>query len=148
MAKAARTATPAPLSPVRRAKLLERVAAFYHQRFLDRPEGQHYLVKACGLRNVALFRDYRIGYADGSLLQALPQDAESLGLFRQLGVLNGRHREVLSGCVVFPLFDAAGALINLYGRRIEGDAKDAVPSELYLNGETLGVWNAQAARRA
>jgi hypothetical protein len=116
MAKAARAAKPTALSPVRRAKLLERVAAFYHQRFLDRPEGQRYLVKALGLRNVSLFRDYRIGYADGSLPDALPQDAESVELFRELGVLNGRRREVLTGCVVFPLFDAAGTLINLYGR--------------------------------
>jgi hypothetical protein len=144
MAKAARAAKPIPLSPVRRAKLLERVAAFYHQRFLDRPEGQHYLVKALGLRNVSLFRDYRIGYADGSLLDALPQDAESVDLFRELGVLNGRRREVLTGCVVFPLFDAAGTLVNLYGLHIKGGAQ----SDLYLNGEASGMWNAQAARRA
>lgn len=144
MAKAARAAKPTALSPVRRAKLLERVAAFYHQRFLDRPEGQHYLVKALGLRNVSLFRDYRIGYADGSLLDALPQDTESVDLFRELGVLNVRCREVLAGCVVFPLFDAAGTLVNLYGRRVKGGAQ----SDLYLNGDASAIWNAQAARRA
>src|SRR5688572_22364148 len=83
VARAATAVTPLPLSPVRRAKLLERVAAFYHQRFLDRQEGQHYLVKVRGIRNISLFNDYRIGYADGSLLQALPQDAESISLFRQ-----------------------------------------------------------------
>lgn len=139
MAKAARAAKPTTLSPVRRAKLLERVAAFYHQRFLDRPEGQHYLAKVLGLRNVSLFRDYRIGYADGSLLDALPQDADSVDLFRQLGVLNGRRREVLVGCVVFPLFDAAGTLVNLYGHRIKGGAKDSAQNDLYLNGEASGI---------
>lgn len=144
VARSATAVTPIPLSPVRRAKLLERVAAFYHQRFLDRPEGQHYLVKVRGIRNLSLFRDYRVGYADGSLLQALPQDAESISLFRQLGVLNGRNREVLSGCVVFPLFDAAGTLVSLYGRRIE----DSAANHLYLDGKATGVWNAQAARRA
>ena len=144
MAKAAKAEELTRLSPVRRAKLLERVAAFYHQRFLDRPEGQHYLVKVRGIRNVSLFRDYRIGYADGSLLQALPQDAESIGLFRQLGLLNGRNREVLVGCVVFPLFDAAGALVSLYGRRIE----DGPANHVYLGGEPRGLWNAQAARRS
>ena len=141
MPKAARIPVEAELTPVRRAKLLERVAAFYHQRFLDRPEGQQYLVKVRGLRNVSLFGDYRIGYADGSLLQALPQDAESLELFRQLGMLKGRDREVLAGCVVFPLFDAAGALVSLYGCRIEDG------NSVYL-GEPRGAWNAQAARRA
>lgn len=131
------------LSPVRRAKLLERVAAFYHQRFLDKPEGQQYLVRQRGIRNLGLFRDYRIGYADGSLLEALPQDAESIALFRQLGVLNGRHREVLTGCVVFPLFDGSGALVNLYGHRID----DGPANHFYLCGDA-GLWNAQAARRA
>jgi DNA primase len=132
------------LSPARRAKLLERVAAFYHQRFLDRLEGQQYLVKVRGIRNGSLFGDYRIGYADGSLLQALPQDAESIDLFRQLGVLNGRNREVLAGCVVFPLFDAAGALVSLYGCRIE----DGPAQHVYLAEDVCGIWNAQAARRS
>jgi hypothetical protein len=139
-----KAAEPIALSPVRRAKLLERVAAFYHQRFLDRPEGQQYLVRQRGVRNLSLFRDFRIGYADGSLLEALPQDADSLAWFRQLGALNGRNREVLAGCVVFPLFDAAGLLVNLYGRRIE----DGTTNHAYLNGETRGLWNVPAARRS
>ena len=75
MPRAAKTIAEPGLTPVRRAKLLERVAAFYHQRFLDRPEGQQYLVKVRGLRNLSLFGDYRIGYAEGSLLQALPMEA-------------------------------------------------------------------------
>lgn len=142
MPKAARIPAEADLTPVRRAKLLERVAAFYHQRFLDRPEGQQYLVKARGLRNVSLFGDYRIGYAEGSLLQALPQDAESLDMFRQLGVLNGRHREVLARCVVFPLFDAADALASLYGCRIE----DGVPCT-WVSPAACGMRRRHGARR-
>jgi DNA primase len=144
MPRAARTQSAQGLTAVRRAKLLERVAAFYHQRFLDRTEGQQYLVKVCGLRNISLCGDYRIGYADGSLLEALPRDAESIELFRSLGVLTRDDQEVLAGCVVFPLFDAAGALVNLCGRRIA----DAEASDLYLGDEARGVWNAQAARRA
>jgi len=144
MPRAARTQPEQGLTAVRRAKLLERVAAFYHQRFLDRPEGQQYLIRVCGLRNLSLFSDYRIGYADGSLLEALPRDADGIELFRSLGVLTHNNQEVLASCVVFPLFDAAGALVNLCGRRIaDGDASD-----VYLRDEVRGVWNAQAARRA
>jgi DNA primase len=130
------------VTPVKRAKLLERVAAFYHQRFLDLTEGQRYLVKDRGIRNLALFRDYRVGYADGSLLEALPRDTESLMQFRFLGVLNGRNRDSFAGCVVFPLFDASGALVNLYGVGIEAGAEP-----VYLT-EARGIWNHQAARRA
>ena len=144
MAKAAKVGADINVTPIKRAKLLERVAAFYHQRFLDKPEGQQYLVKLRGIRNLGLFRDYRIGYADGSLLEALPQDEESLAVFRELDVLNDRNREVFTGCVVFPLFDASGALVNLYGRRIE----DGTTKHIYLSGDVRGLWNHQAARRA
>jgi DNA primase len=144
MPRAAKANATPGLTAVRQTKLLERVAAFYHQRFLDRPEGQQYLIKVRGLRNVSLFTDYRIGYADGSLLQALPQDAESIDLFRRLRVLTSDDQEVLAGCVVFPLFDVAGTLVNLYGRRIE----DVATNHVYLSDDGRGVWNAQAARRA
>jgi hypothetical protein len=40
MPRAAKTIAEPSLTPARRTKLLERIAAFYHQRFLDRPEGQ------------------------------------------------------------------------------------------------------------
>lgn len=144
MAKAAKVQNPGELTPVRRSKLLERVAAFYHQRFLDRPEGLHYLTKVRGIRNLALFRDYRIGYADGTLLDALPQDDESLAPFQAIGVLTDHREELFAGCVVFPLFAADGTLINMYGRRIQ----DGGPKHVTLPGTSRGVWNAPATRRA
>ena len=49
---------------------------------------------------------------------------------------------MFAGCVTFPLFDASGALVSLYGCRIEDG------NSVYLSAESRGVWNAQAARRA
>ncbi|GAB3785829.1 toprim domain-containing protein [Dyella agri] len=144
MAKVVKPQEVGTLTPVRRAKLLERVVAFYHQRFLDRPEGLHYLTKVRGIRNLALFRDYRVGYADGSLLEALPQDEDSLAPFQSLGVLTDRLKERFAGCVVFPLFAADGTLINLYGRRIQ----DGAPKHVVLPDVSRGVWNAPATRRS
>lgn len=132
------------MTPAKKAKLLERVAAFYHQRFLDRPEGREYLVKGRGIRNLSLFRDYRIGYADGSLLETLPQDADSLAQFRAIGVLDANGKEVLAGCIVFPLFDATGALVELYGRRVV----DGKANHIWLTSAASGIWNKPAARRA
>lgn len=132
------------LTAVQRQKLLARVARFYHQRFLDRPEGLQYLVKQRGLKQVTLFRDYQLGLADGSLLEALPQDADSRAQFQALGVLTEQGRELLSGCVVFPLFDPQGNVVNLYGRRIE----DGAVNHLYLPGPRVGLWNHQAAKRS
>lgn len=132
------------LSEVERYKLLGRVARFYHQRFLDRPEGLQYVVKHRGIKNVALLRDYQIGYADGSLLKALPQDDERIERFKAIGVLTERGREFFTGCLVFPLFDANGNVVNLYGRRLE----DGEVNHWYLPGPKVGLWNYQAAKRS
>jgi DNA primase catalytic core len=136
--------TPTPtISPTQRAKLLNRVAGFYHQRFLDQPEGLRYLSKVRGIQNVSLFKSYRVGLADGALLDALPNDDESRALFKALGVITDKGRELFNGCVVFPLFDEHGNVVNLYGRRIE----DGEYNHFYLP-PPRGLWNYQAAKRS
>lgn len=127
-----------------RVKLLTRVAAFYHRRFLDTPEGLRYLTKVRGIHDVSLFKTFHIGLSDGSLLEALPQDEAALSELRALGVLSQRGRELFEGCVVFPLWNAAGAIVNLYGRRIT----DGAVNHLYLPGPKQGLWNGQAAKRS
>lgn len=140
MAKA-KSSSPDPLTPAKCGKLLERVAAYHHQRFLDRPDGREFLVKVCGLRNLGLLRDVRVGYADGSLVETLPQDESQLAAFRALGVLDGKGHDALSGCVVFPVFDGKGVLVDLYGLRIT----DGKPR--WLTQSETAVWNLPATRR-
>ncbi len=138
------TADRLALNPEKRIKLLTRVANFYQKRFTNRPDGMKYLVKQRGIPNVTHFKNYRIGYADGSLLEALPQDVDSLILFKALGVLTDKGRELLHDCVVFPLFDDQSNVVNLYGRgMIDGEV-----NHLYLPGPKVGLWNYQAAKRS
>ncbi|HEN47442.1 MAG TPA: hypothetical protein ENI75_03670, partial [Mizugakiibacter sp.] len=138
------TAQPPPVNPAQRVKLLTRVAAFYQKCFANRPEGMKYLIKGRGINHVTHFKNYQLGYADGSLLDALPQDDDSRNLFKALGVLTGKGRELLQGCVVFPLFDDQGNVVNLYGRRlIDGEV-----NHLTLPGPKVGLWNYQAAKRS
>ncbi len=138
------TAKPPTVNPAQRTTLLTRVMKFYHQRFLDRPEGIKYLVKQRGISNVTHFKNYQLGYADGSLLEALPQDDDSINLFKALGVLTDKGRELLKDCVVLPLFDDQGNVVNLYGRRLV----DGEVNHLYLPGAKVGLWNYQAAKRS
>lgn len=142
---AALVAPSAPvLTPATRVKLLTRVAAFYHRRFLDTPAGLRYLTKVRGIHDVALFKTFQVGLSDGSLLEALPQDAGALGELQGLGILSQRGRELFDGCVVFPLWNATGAIVNLYGRRMT----DGAVNHLYLPGPKQGLWNGQAAKRS
>ncbi|MGH8772554.1 MAG: toprim domain-containing protein, partial [Burkholderiales bacterium] len=63
---------------------------------------------------------------------------------RRVGVLTGSGRELLSGCVLFPLVAAVGPhsghVVGLYGRSLEGRR------HLYLPGERHGIFNPQGAR--
>ena len=132
------------VSQADRTKLLTRVAAHYHRAFLDHPEGLRYFVDVRGLRDTALFKTFHVGLANGSLLEALPQDGPILAQLRAIGVLTATGREFFGGCVVFPLWNTEGAIVNLYGRRL----KDGEVNHLYLPGPRQGLWNAQAARRS
>ncbi len=131
-------------SPELRVKLLTRVAAFYHQTLLNVPEGFRYLTKVCGLRDVALFKTFQIGFANGSLLEILPKDADAVAQLKALGVLTAGGRESFHGCVVFPLWSTDGAIVNLHGRRIV----DGEVSHLFLSGERQGLWNHHACKRS
>jgi DNA primase len=136
--------TPPVVSPAERVKLLTRVAGFYQRTFMDSQEGLRYLTKVCGIRDVSLFKTFQIGYANGTLTEVLPKDRETQTALKMLGVLTETGREFFEGCVVFPLWSAEGAVVNLCGRRIPDEER----VELYLPGEMQGLWNYQAAKRS
>ena len=67
------------------------------------------------------------------------EPAEGRRALRRIGVLTGSGRELLRGCVIFPLV-ANGQVVDLYGRSIEGRR------HLYLPGERRGIFNPQGAQ--
>jgi DNA primase catalytic core len=120
---------------------LERAVDHYHARLLETPAAQDYL-RSRGITATEFVTSFRVGYADGTLAAKLP--AEGRRALRRVGVLTGSGRELMRGCVLFPLVAAGGAnsghVVGLYGRSIEGRR------HLYLPGERRGVFNPQGAR--
>lgn len=120
---------------------LERAVDHYHARLLETPAAQDYL-RSRGITAAEIATSFRVGYADGTLAEKLP--AEGSRALRRIGVLTGSGRELLRGCVIFPLVAAGGAnsghVVGLYGRSIEGRR------HLYLPGERRGVFNPQGAK--
>ena len=117
---------------------LARAVAHYHARLLETPAAQDYL-RSRGLTAAEIATSFHLGYADGTLAEKLP--AEGRRALRRGGVLTGSSRELLRGCVIFPLVNAAtGQVVNLYGRSVEGRR------HLYLPGERRGIFNPQGAR--
>jgi DNA primase catalytic core len=127
---------------------LSRVVEHYHRRLLETPAAQDYL-RSRGIAAPDFAITFRIGYADGTLLQVIsPEGKQAL---KRIGVISESGRELMDGCVIFPLLDAAsGQAVNLYGRYARKHESLYLPGaqHLYLPGARRGVFNPQGARNA
>jgi 5S rRNA maturation endonuclease (ribonuclease M5) len=122
------------------AALLSRVVEHYHKTFCEREDAQAYLAKR-GLTDVDVLKAFKVGYADGSLLKAIPKTGDVRDELKALGVVTQEGRELLGGCVVVPIPDPlSGEWTTLYGRGLR------TPRHCYLTGPLRGVLNFQAAR--
>lgn len=125
---------------------LSRVVEHYHRRLLETPAAQDYL-RSRGITAPEFATTFRIGYADGTLLQVIsPEGRQAL---KRIGVISESGRELMGGCVIFPLVDAAsGEAVNLYGRYSGIHESLYLPGarHLYLPGVRRGVFNPQGAR--
>ncbi len=122
--------------------LLSRVVAHYRARYAASAEAKAYAA-ARGIGLEAAAERFGYGYADGSLLEQLGK--EHFSELVRLGVVNARtNREPLAGCLVLPIVDASGKVLNLYGRRLVDVAGS--PRHLYLPGPRRGVFNPEALK--
>ena len=146
---------PAPLSAARQ-KLLNKVAEFYHKTFNRESEGRAYL-RERGLSDEALYEHFKVGYANGSIFEAIPPEGDMLDDLKAIGIVNGRGQEHFRDCVVFPVTDRHGNVTEMYGRKTcvpsapKGEAKPGRKGRepvrhLYLPGPHRGVWNHYALR--
>jgi len=119
-------------------ELLSKVVASYHQSFLSSLPAKDYL-ESRGLTDPEILAALSIGYADGSLLEQAPDGTDIHKDLLALGVLATPDRELLADCVVLPLRDLSGQVVNLYGRGIRDDR------HRYLPGPRRGLVNAACA---
>ena len=132
-------------STVKQQKLLTKVVAYYQHSFTQDLRGLNYLKVERGISDNQSFKDFGVGFANGSLLEILPKDEEAIPALKKLGVLNPKGSEFFYNCIVFPLYDQNGATVGLYGRSI--DLESTVP-HLYLPGPRSGIVNRQAVKRS
>jgi DNA primase len=125
-------------------KLLARVVGYYQHSFTEDQRGLDYL-KNRGITTNQTFTDFGVGFVNGSLKNILPDDPAVIKTLKTLGILNAKGNEIFYNCVVFPIYDTDGAIVNLYGRNI--DPAHGV-SHLYLAGSRSGLVNRQAVPRS
>ncbi len=86
---------------------------------------------------------FQVGFADRTLGYRIPHSrtadgARVRGRLRDLGVIKASGHEHFRGCLTFPILDEAGAVGEVYGRRLDPHTN---PRHLYLPGPHRGVWN-------
>jgi DNA primase catalytic core len=97
-----------------RLRLLSQVFDFYVRSWEQDARGYEYL-KSRGIQSPAIFRRMRFGFCNGSMIKTLSTQLKKE--LTDVGVLN-KGREFFHDCVVFPLMDSNGQIVNLYGRHI------------------------------
>jgi len=126
-------------------ELFERVVDHYHAALLEAAEAQAYL-RDRGLTHPEVMSHFRLGFANRTLGYKLPHSTHktAAGLRKrliELGVCRASGHEHLSGCLVVPLRDAGGQVVQLYGRKIDNHVGPGVAKHLYLASPQRGVFN-------
>ncbi|MEI8325975.1 MAG: CHC2 zinc finger domain-containing protein, partial [Betaproteobacteria bacterium] len=133
------------------AALLGQVVDYYHATLKQSPEALAYL-EARGITGNAAaqaIETFKLGYANRTLGLRLPDKTRKAGAdirtrLEKLGVYRQSGHEHLNGSLVIPLFDTAGQVVNLYGRKIRNDLRAGTPAHLYLPGTRRGLFNRAA----
>jgi DNA primase catalytic core len=125
--------------------LLNQVINYYHETLLQSPEALAYLDKR-GLGNRELIERFKLGYANRTLGYRLPmrqtKAGEQLrGQLEAIGIYRDSGHEHFNGSLVVPVFNSAGDVVEVYGRKTVDNLRKGTPKHLYLPEDHAGVWN-------
>ena len=120
-------------------------------RSLGSPEALAYL-RSRRIDDPEAIEVFKLGHANRTLSYRLPtkerkDGAELRGRLQRLGVFRASGHEHFNGCVVVPICDSTGAVVEMYGRKLDWDPRTGQPAHLYLPGPHRGVWNERRPRR-
>ena len=134
-------------------ELMLRVMDYYHETLKASPEALGYLERR-GIRSAEAIDHFKLGFANRTLGLRLPaknrKEGEELrSRLAKLGIIREETgHEHFNGSLVVPIFDAAGDVAEMYGRKITSNLRPGTPLHLYLPGPHRGVWNLDALRES
>jgi DNA primase len=125
--------------------LLAQTVGYYHERLKESPEALAYLA-ARGLDHPQLVDAFQLGVADRTLGLRLPEKNRKEGAairerLQRIGLLRESGHEHFNGSLVVPVFDDAGNVVEVYGRKLLDNLRAGTPKHLYLPGPHAGVFN-------
>ncbi len=131
--------------------LLNQTVDYYHERLLATPEATAYLM-ARGLNHPELVAHFKLGVADRTLGLRLPDKRRVAGAdirarLTRIGLYRDSGHEHFNGSLIVPVFDEAGDVVEVYGRKLLDNLRVGTPKHLYLparDGRGRGVFNLAA----
>ena len=131
--------------------LLKQTVRYYHERLLGTSEAQAYLASR-GLTHPELIAHFKLGLADRTLGLRLPDKTRKAGAdiraqLQKIGLYRESGHEHFNGSLVVPVFDEAGAVVEVYGRKLLDNLRAGTPKHLYLparEGRGRGMFNLAA----
>jgi len=134
-------------------ELMARVVGYYHETLKASPEALGYLERR-GIKSTEVIDGFKLGFANRTLGLRLPaknrkEGDEMRSRLAKLGIIREETgHEHFNGSLVVPIFDAAGDVVEMYGRKITSNLRPGTPLHLYLPGPHRGVWNLDALRES
>jgi len=118
-------------------ELLDRILHYYHTRLFEEPKAREYLEKS-GLHSQDTCIQFKLGYS-GGLAGAVPDDQETLGKLKRLGILDDNLNEVLADSLVVPIRSEGKTFVSVMGISFADN------KERFLPGEA-GLFNIEALK--
>lgn len=137
------------------AELTEAVMAHYRAALADAPPVLGWLADQ-GVRRSEVVETFGLGFSDRTLGLSIPIGArvagrELRGRLQALGVLRSTGHEQFRGCLVVPVRDASGRIVQCYGRRVKRPQQrgEVEPVEvLWFPTPATAIWHPQAMASA
>src|SRR4030065_1457160 len=115
------------------------IIGFYHKRVYENSEALKCL-EELGLKKQANYERFKIGYADGSILNSFSK--KQIELLKKLNLIGENQIEFYQDCLVFPIFNENGKPSCIYGYNI---TTNEFLKPIYLNSE-IPIFNEKAAK--
>ncbi len=127
-------------------ELLAVIVGFYHRTLLESAEPVAFL-SSRSLAHRDVVEHFRLGYSNRTLGLRVPAANRKAGrvLRRQLqrlGVWSPKGHEAFAGSLVVPVFDTAGQLVQLYGRKVRSDLRKGTRYHTWLADDARPLFNA------